>query len=59
MHVGTAQRPPEMRSILFDEDDQLRKSVVVVVDGAQISDPPTFVIERDHDIFVMTPIAGG
>ncbi|MCH2114938.1 MAG: hypothetical protein MK171_08525 [Pirellulales bacterium] len=49
----------EMKELLFDSDDTLRKSIVVVVDGSQITNPDSFSLERDHDLFLMMPISGG
>ncbi|MEM7383731.1 MAG: MoaD/ThiS family protein [Verrucomicrobiota bacterium] len=50
--------PPRFRQLLFD-GDQLHRSLIVAIDGAQVRDPGAFPLEQDHEVMLMTPMAGG
>ena len=46
--------------LLFDDEGQgLRRALVVSVDDTQIAEPQQLVLDADHEVFLMTPIAGG
>lgn len=45
--------------LLFDETGNLRRALIVSFDGVQVAEPESCRLERDHEVFVMTPIAGG
>ena len=47
------------QEMLFDESDQLRRALVISVDNVQVPSPNSHAIEKDCEVFVMTPIAGG
>jgi hypothetical protein len=49
----------KFQHLLFDENDQLRRALVVSVDGTQTADPATLSLTQTCEIFLMTPIAGG
>lgn len=54
-----ARQSPRFRELLFRDGEELRKSIVVAVNGAQISDAASCALTEDSDVLVMTPIAGG
>jgi molybdopterin converting factor small subunit len=55
-----AQRQSErFRELLFSDAQELRKSIIVAVDGTQIADPQKYAFDDDAEVLVMTPIAGG
>ncbi len=57
---GTATRHGgKFEHLLFDEEAALRRALVVSVDDSQVMNPSSFTLEKNHDVFLMTPIAGG
>lgn len=49
----------KFQQLLFDENDALRRALIVSVDDDQVMEPEKLALTRDHDVFLMTPIAGG
>jgi hypothetical protein len=58
--VVVRQRFPLLAERLFDEDDRLRESIGLYVDGQDIRDVPReTVLGEESEFVVMVPISGG
>jgi hypothetical protein len=56
----TALRHGEkFQELLFDENEQLRRALVISIDGKHALDPKALSLTKPCEIFIMTPIAGG
>ena len=49
----------KFHEMLFDEHTQLRRALVISIDGTQLPDPAQHPCEKPCELFIMTPIAGG
>jgi molybdopterin converting factor small subunit len=47
------------QELLFDEENALRRALIVSVDDRQVADPCSLTLTENHEVFLMTPIAGG
>ena len=47
------------QQLLFDENKQLRRALVISINGEHALDPEALSLTRPCEIFIMTPIAGG
>ena len=45
--------------VIFDENNNFRKSLLIAVDNNQVVDLSTMTIDRDCEITLFPPIAGG
>ena len=47
------------RELLFDDADELRRALVISIDGKHALEPENLSLTTPCEIFIMTPIAGG
>ena len=48
-----------VNDFIFDENNNFRKSLLIAVDNNQVIDLSTMTIDRDCEITLFPPIAGG
>jgi len=55
------QENPKLKSYVLDEQDRLRKHMVIFVDGQTIQDRETLSddVRNDSEIYVMQALSGG
>lgn len=59
LRTAASRHGGKFKDLLFDDKDALRRALVVSLDDAQLADPASAALTRDHEVFLMTPIAGG
>ena len=59
LRAAAERHGEKFRHLLFDENDELRRALIVSVDGTQSPDPSGLSLLRNGEVFLMTPIAGG
>ncbi len=59
LREAASRHSVKFQQLLFDEEGALRRTLIVAMDDLQVSEPGTQVLNGNHDIFLMTPIAGG
>ena len=55
----SSQQSARFGELLFSDGNRLRRSIVVAVNGTQVSDGASCVLTEDSDVLVLTPLAGG
>lgn len=55
------QRHPKVRSYVLDEQNELRRHVVLFVDGRQVAERTGFTqaLRDDSEVYVMQALSGG
>ena len=59
LRAVAARHGGKFKHLLFDEEDTLRRALIVSVDDSQVAAPGSLTLSHNHEIFLMTPIAGG
>ena len=54
-----AEKGPDFAKFVLDEDDNLVPTLVVAVNGAQVSTEELPSLETDGEVMLITPMSGG
>ena len=54
-----AEKGPDFAKFVLDEDDNLVPTLVVAVNGAQVSAEELPSLETDGEVMLITPMSGG